>query len=86
MGHVDEAGVVALEGDDDVAGGAVAVLGDDQVGLAGAGEISNVASYDGLKPDDYFFVEISRHFEEGIGIVKTSAEPFLVSAQAPCNA
>ena len=54
--------------------------------LAEAGEISNVASYDGLKPDDYFFVEISRHFEEGIGIVKTSAEPFLVSAQAPCNA
>ena len=37
--HVDEAGVVALEGDGDVAGGAVAVLGDDQVGLAGAGRL-----------------------------------------------
>src|SRR4051794_19318166 len=35
--HVDEAGVVALEGDDDVAGGAVTVLGHDQVRLAGAG-------------------------------------------------
>ena len=35
--HVDEPRVVALEGDGDVAGGAVAVLGHDQVGLAGAG-------------------------------------------------
>ena len=31
--HVDEAGVVALEGDGDGGGGAVAVLGDDEVGL-----------------------------------------------------
>src|SRR6478672_12822951 len=37
--HVDEPRVVALEGDGDVAGRAVAVLGDDQVGLAGAGRL-----------------------------------------------
>ena len=35
VGHVDEAAVVALEGDGDVAGRTVAVLGHDQVGLAG---------------------------------------------------
>jgi hypothetical protein len=32
-----------------------------------------------------FFVEISQRFDEGAGIVKTSDEPFLVSAQAPCT-
>ena len=53
--------------------------------FAGAGEISNVASYDGLKADDLFFVEVIERFDEGAGIVKTSAEPFLVSAQAPCT-
>src|SRR6195952_5744340 len=37
VSHVDEARVVALEADGDVAGGAVAVLGPDDVGLAGAG-------------------------------------------------
>src|SRR5690625_6615173 len=36
-GHVLEPGVVALEGDRDGLGGAVAVLGHDQVGLTGAG-------------------------------------------------
>src|SRR5690606_26066028 len=36
LGHVDEAAVVALERDGDGGGGAVAVLGDDQVGLTGA--------------------------------------------------
>src|SRR4051812_32870763 len=34
--HVDEAGVMALEGHDDVAHGAVAVLADDDVGLTRA--------------------------------------------------
>jgi len=53
--------------------------------FADAGEVSNVASYDGLKADDRFFVEIIQRFDEGAGIVKTSAEPFLVSAQAPCT-
>ncbi len=53
--------------------------------FADAGEISNVASYDGLKADDLFFVEVIERFDEGAGIVKTSAEPFLVSAQAPCK-
>src|SRR5699024_6842425 len=36
-GHVSEPGVVPLEGDRDRLGGAVAVLGDDEVRLAGAG-------------------------------------------------
>ena len=52
---------------------------------ASRGEISNAASYDGLKADDLFFVEVIERFDEGAGIVKTSAEPFLVSAQAPCT-
>ena len=34
--HVDEAGVVTLEGDGDLPSRAVAVLGDDEVGLTGA--------------------------------------------------
>ena len=38
-----------------------------------------------LKADDLFFVDISRKFDEGAGIVKTSDEPFLVSAQASCT-
>lgn len=37
LGHVDEARVVALEGDGDSSGGTVAMLGDDEVGFAGAG-------------------------------------------------
>ena len=41
--------------------------------------------YDGLRADDLFFVEVIGRFDEGAGIVKTSAEPFLVSAQAPCT-
>jgi hypothetical protein len=53
--------------------------------FAEAGEISNVASYDGLKADDLFFVEVIQRFDEGAGIVKTSAEPFLVGAQATCT-
>ena len=53
--------------------------------FAEAGEVSKAASYDGLEADDLFFVEISQRFDEGAGIVKTSAEPFLVSAQAPCT-
>src|SRR5699024_11065412 len=36
IGHVVEAGVVALEGDGDDVGGPVTVLGDDDVRLAGA--------------------------------------------------
>lgn len=38
LGHVHEARVVALEGDRDGGGGAVTVLGDDEVGLARAGD------------------------------------------------
>jgi hypothetical protein len=52
---------------------------------AEAGEVSKPAAYDGLRADDLFFVEISQRFDEGAGIVKTSDEPFLVSAQAPCS-
>ena len=43
------------------------------------------AAYDGLGADNLFFVEISQRFAEGAGIVKTSDQPFLVSAQAPCS-
>jgi hypothetical protein len=53
--------------------------------FVGAGEVSNPASYGDLKADDLFFVDISRRFDEGAGIVKTSDEPFLVSAQASCT-
>ena len=53
--------------------------------FAEAGEISKVASYEGLKADDLFFVEVIQRFDEGAGIVKTSAEPFLVSGQASCT-
>ncbi len=37
LAHVDEAAVVALEGDGDGRGRSVAVLADDEVGFAGAG-------------------------------------------------
>jgi hypothetical protein len=53
--------------------------------FVGAGEVSSTVAYGGLTADDLFFVDISRKWDEGSGIVKTSAEPFLVSAQAACT-
>ncbi len=50
----------------------------------GAGGTSAAVQYKKLAADASFFVDIAQMTDEGAGIVKTSAKPFLVSAQNPC--
>lgn len=52
VGHVYEAGVVALEGDNDIGSRPVAVFGDDEVGFAGAGGLALVGVLTVEEDDD----------------------------------
>ena len=52
--------------------------------FVGAGRTSAAVHYGKLTAADAFFVDIAHMTDEGAGIVKTSATPFLVSAQTPC--
>jgi hypothetical protein len=52
--------------------------------FVGAGTISGVVQHDELTADGVFYVDIAHMTDEGAGIVKTSAKPFVVSAQTPC--
>ncbi|WP_210651880.1 hypothetical protein [Nocardioides sp. SYSU D00065] len=50
----------------------------------GAGKISSVVEHDELPADGLFYVDIAHMTDEGAGVVKTSAKPFVVSAQTAC--